>query len=333
MKYLKRLLFAIYLVVATCLLLEVSVRFWGYSAGQLYDPIYMPFSEEIPFVHKPNLLNARARGLTVINTDSLGLRSVIAGAQYAPKDNNEYRIAITGDSYTFGQGVKKTEETFCYVLEEMLNKRRSSKVRVLNFGASAYSVKEMAATLRERMLKVNPNMVVMAIIPGDLNLLRIGVVDRWGYNSDRQTSKLIDKDSYIRFLLRKVHLSYLLQDIYFQFFTKDWKNQNGAIHKGLPDSYKYILQFKENAEQHNLKYFIVILPILIEDKSTVTILSDLIIALKRDKVNFVNLETLSTEFTQDQFMASKFDNHPSAVVHKRIAESLSEPILRIMEDR
>src|SRR2546423_10613486 len=102
-RLLKKLLFALYLLVVTLTLLEIGVRLWGYSEHHLYDPIYMPFAaaqEEIPYVHQPNLSHARARGLAIINTDSLGLRSKTAGERYAPRQAHEYRIALVGDSVT-----------------------------------------------------------------------------------------------------------------------------------------------------------------------------------------------------------------------------------------
>ncbi len=65
-----------YLSLITFFILEIGVRLWGHSEPHIYDPIYRPFeqSEDIPYVHKPNLVQAHARGLAIINTDSLGLR-------------------------------------------------------------------------------------------------------------------------------------------------------------------------------------------------------------------------------------------------------------------
>ncbi|HVF42957.1 MAG TPA: hypothetical protein VM936_08105, partial [Pyrinomonadaceae bacterium] len=84
----KRLLFAAYLSAATLALLEVGVRVSGYSEHHLCDPIYARFGdapEEIPYVHRANLRAARGRGLSVVNTDSLGLRSAVSGETYAAR--------------------------------------------------------------------------------------------------------------------------------------------------------------------------------------------------------------------------------------------------------
>src|SRR4030095_7787816 len=150
----RKLLFALYLVAATTLLLEITVRLSGYSEHHLCDPIYLPYdrSADVPYIHKPKLVNARARGLAVINTDSLGLRSTTGEDRFGSRKDDDFRIAIVGDSVTFGEGVRETAQTYAQLLEDELNRRQTAfKVKVFNFAASAYSVKVMAATLAYRM--------------------------------------------------------------------------------------------------------------------------------------------------------------------------------------
>src|SRR3954454_19457076 len=136
-RVLKRLLLALYVLGATFALLEVGVRVSGYSEHHLCDPIYARFDDapvEIPYVHRPNLSGARGRGLSVVNTDSLGLRSTKAGESYGPRSAGEYRVAVVGDSVTFGEGVREASDTFAKILEDSLNQRQTgARVRVFNF--------------------------------------------------------------------------------------------------------------------------------------------------------------------------------------------------------
>lgn len=69
--------------------LEVVVRVWGYSERHIYDPIYTSYDRpaDIPYVHRPNLTQARARGLAAINADSLGLRAKIVGSMNYRQNN------------------------------------------------------------------------------------------------------------------------------------------------------------------------------------------------------------------------------------------------------
>ena len=321
----KKLLFALYLSVVVLALLEVGVRLSGYSERHLTDPIYMPFAaarEEIPYVHKPNLAGARARGLAVVNTDSLGLRSVTAGATYAPRRADEYRIAVVGDSVTFGEGVVRTEETFAQVLEDVLNRKQSAvKVRVFNFAASAYSVQVMAATLRHRMAEVEPNLVLMAIVPADFNLSRTPSVDAWGYLSDKKLSGFLPRDSSLRLYLRKIHTLYLLRDIIYPRLDRSEKAEDVLAAGGVPDSYSFVSEFRETAERRGLVYDVVLLPSLQSEFGSVPA------RLRRDGTSFVDLSTLRVEFTPEQFRAGRFDTHPSAAVHRRVGEALAEYVL------
>ena len=79
------------------------------------------------------------------------------------------RIAIVGDSVTFGEGIPNTADTFVKVMERILNEKQTAvKVRTFNYGVSAYSVKSMAASLRYRMFDIDPDLVVMAIMARSL---------------------------------------------------------------------------------------------------------------------------------------------------------------------
>jgi len=295
---------------------------WGISQPSIYDPIYTTFdrSEDIPYVHKPNLTQARARGLAIINTDSLGLRATTAGSLYGPKQSNEYRIAVIGDSCTFGEGVRETEDTFAQVLEVVLNQpQQSVKVKVFNYGVSAYSVKEMAATLQYRALDIQPDLVVMVIVPSDFNLSRTPTVDESGYLvSQMINQKKLSFVSHLGPVLRNIHLAYVLRNLGEAFFFKPVNVMQVLSRGEIPESYRFVRQFKETAEQRGISYTIVLLPLLGNSWGPVPD------QLARDHITYIDLSFLMNEFTKEEFMASRFDPHPSPAVHRRIGEELAK---------
>ena len=322
-RFFKVILFVIYLLIIIFTLLEIGVRFWGYSKRYIYDPIYMPFEKacDIPII-KPNLMNVRALGDIIINTDSLGLRSKIVGEKYDLKKSNEYRIAIIGDSVTFGYGIKRNEDIFPQVIEDILNQKQSIvKVKMFNYGVPSYSIKEMAATLKYRVSEVEPDLVLMAIIPEDFDLSRVSTIDKWGYFANKKRAGFISKNSFLKLIIRKIHLVYVLNDIRFRLFNKRWYIRDATLKDDLEESYKYIKQFKNILEEYKLPYTIVLLPDTIDSFG-----SCIIEKLEQDKVPFIDLSTVRNEFTLDQYIAMKYDLHPSARVHKRIGELLEEHI-------
>ena len=313
------ILYGGYLLLVTLFLLEIGVRMWGYSEHHIHDPIYELFepSEDIPYIHKPNLIHARARGLAVINTDSFGLRTKMSGAVYGPKQSHEYRIAIVGDSVTFGEGVAHTEDTYSQVLEDTLNQQQThSTVKVFNFGVSAYSVKQMSATLQYRMLDLQPDLVVMAIIPSDLDLNRTPIIDSAGYLVGQKIAFLLD--SPVREILRGIRLLYVLRDIGLRWLIPS-QYLDPLLSRGeIPDSYRYIRQFKETADQYGLSHLIVLLPRL-----ETNAWGPLPERLRQDAISYLDLSYLSKEFSREEYRASQFDGHASPAVHHRIGESVA----------
>ncbi|MFN2531105.1 MAG: SGNH/GDSL hydrolase family protein [Pyrinomonadaceae bacterium] len=316
----RKLILILFVVVATSLLLEVIVRISGYAERHICDPIYMPFSgsSEIPYVHKPGLINARARGLAVINTDELGLRVKSVRAVNENSGVREYRIALVGDSVTFGEGVEKNEDVYAQVMEDYLNRQQGLvKARVFNFAASAYNVAVMSATLEQRMLAVKPDVVLMAIIPNDLNLARTPSVDAYGNLSANTLSAFLSRDSRLRIPLRKIHLLYLIRDLLYPLLEKTESVEDILVRGQVPASYAYIRQFKTIADKNKLAYRIVLLP----SGSQYGRLAD---HLTADGISFIDLSDIRNQFSRDQFQASRWDPHPSALVHRRIGESLAE---------
>ena len=330
-----RLLTLVWVALATLAGLEIAVRIWGFSERHIYDSIYMPFErpEEIAYVHKPNLSQARARGLAIINTDSLGLRSKTTGTIHGPKPAGELRIALVGDSYTFGEGVVRTEDTFAQVLEDTLNQRQKGlRVKVFNFGASAYSVKEMAATLKLRTSAIEPDFVIMSIIPDDFNLPRTPWVDSSGHLLNGRLSTLTGPFEFARDTFRHVRLSYVAREILIRHVLTGGpaKAKDG---QKIPASYPYLLDFQREANRQNLGRVIVLLP------SGSRLWGILPAQLSRDQLPYLDLSPLKEQFTAAQYQASSFDGHPSAAVHRRIGVALADyleqnsPVLRAHSGR
>jgi len=323
-----RLGFAIYLVAASFALLEIGVRLSGYSERYMFDPIYTRFggSNDIPYVYKPNLENVLAMGGSVINTDSLGLRAKESGARYLPKLAGEYRIAIAGDSVTFGVGVAEVEDTFAEVLEKTLNSNQAAfRVQVFNYGVAAYSVKEMVATLQYRMLAIEPDLVILAIIAQDFDLDRVPGLSSEGYLINRKRAGLLPADSSIRSALRNVHSVYFLRDIAEQILASRGADAIPATAiEAHPNSYQYLVQFDKAAKEHRVASLVVLLPSLRGE------FGDVPKRLYLDNVTFLDLSALRNEFTHQTFMASRFDRHPSAAVHHRIGEALAEHVRTVL---
>jgi hypothetical protein len=167
------------------------------------------------------------------------------------------------------------------------------------------------------MVEIQPDMVVMAIIPQDFNLSRTPIIDKAGYLVDQRVSFLLD--SPVREVLRGVHLMHVLREIALPWLSPT-QNVGSLLSRGeIPDSYRYLQRFKETAEQHGLTYLILLLPRM-QEKAW----GPLPARLTQDGITYLDLSALSKEFTREQYMASRFDPHASPAVHQRIGESLAD---------
>jgi lysophospholipase L1-like esterase len=84
------------------------------------------------------------------------------------KRNGTYRIAVIGDSFTFGQGVE-SEDTYPKQLESLLNNGMiDGNYEVMNFGVISYNTFQEVKFLKNKALKYNPDLVIVGYLSNDI---------------------------------------------------------------------------------------------------------------------------------------------------------------------
>jgi lysophospholipase L1-like esterase len=144
-------------VVSVLVLLEASLRVWVHLApiGRLFA-LYRA-DEVTGFSLRPNLHQSVAIGAHfTADTNSRGLR----GAELRPKQPNERRILVLGDSFAYGFGVS-SQETFAARLEEKLG------VRVINAGVPGFGTAQELAFFERYADEIAPDVVVLQFFGND----------------------------------------------------------------------------------------------------------------------------------------------------------------------
>lgn len=105
-------------------------------------------------------------GESYIEINSDGLRD----KEYAiAKPKNTFRIAVLGDSFTLASQVAG-ESNYTSVLEKTLGKCQQfegKNIEVLNFGVDGYGTAQQLITLREKVGKYNPDLVIVSFFVGN----------------------------------------------------------------------------------------------------------------------------------------------------------------------
>ena len=93
------------------------------------------------------------------------------------KEPGACRILVLGDSLTMGLYIERTEDVFTSVLERTLAER-GRRAEVLNFGVSGYNTRQEVATLIEKGLEYEPDVVVLAYCLNDVEEMNGGIMTR-----------------------------------------------------------------------------------------------------------------------------------------------------------
>lgn len=82
------------------------------------------------------------------------------------KPAGTFRIVVLGDSIAAGLRVERYEETFPALLEELLRKAGVA-AEVINFGVSGYNTRQEVETLKDKGLRFDPDLVLLAYTLND----------------------------------------------------------------------------------------------------------------------------------------------------------------------
>jgi hypothetical protein len=131
----------------------------------------MPATHRLIEIHRPSEvygweLNPGVSGHGLlgerIDINSAGLRDV----EHAPESHGAFRIALVGDSFTFGMGVD-LEDTYGKQLEQRL-RSAGKPAEVASFGVVAYQLWQLVRVLQNKVAEFHPDLVVIAFFYDDL---------------------------------------------------------------------------------------------------------------------------------------------------------------------
>jgi lysophospholipase L1-like esterase len=199
-------------VVAALLAAELLVRLLG-AAPQVYVIRKGRFqlSQNPKIGYEPVPLSYHGQELSFYDyqgaSNSLGYRDVEHAVAKPP---GVYRIVVLGDSIAAGLRVDRFEDTFPPILQGLLN-ARGLHAEVLSFAVSGYNTQQEVETLKEKGLRYQPDLVLLAYSLGNRGRLDGDIMrtllaaerERQGVSGTRVNPHLVQSALY-RFLRFRV---------------------------------------------------------------------------------------------------------------------------------
>ena len=247
------------------------------------------------------------------------------------KPANTYRVAVIGDSVTYGMGVKRPN-IFADVLESMLDDKAGTRVEVLNFGVIAYNPFQVYTDLVNRVLKFSPDMVIYTFAPDDVETTPVVLEINGSYyiNFNRLEGwNLFNND--IHWALYR--LSSLYRFVYEQIVTLIIEREDIEEMTTNPSVAWSIVSKLASISQQNSADFLLVLspPLSSNDSATALFRYERDFDIVRQYASSAGLEVIDLgEIYSKQGDAIKIKEddyeHPNALGHRLIAERLARHI-------
>ena len=153
-------LYLFFLLLFSLAALEMGAR-WKYQKSYLAaniqkDPV---FHHLLP-PHSRGTMSSEGDFDDVFLTNNRGMRG--PGDYAYEKKDGVTRIAVMGDSFTFGVGVK-ADQTYSALLQKFLDGVQPGKYEVLNFGVSSYSPVLEYVYLKNELWRYRPDVLLLAL--------------------------------------------------------------------------------------------------------------------------------------------------------------------------
>jgi lysophospholipase L1-like esterase len=255
-----------------------------------------------------------------VRTNSFGFRGPEVRREKPP---GTYRVALLGDSFAFGWGVKE-DEIFARTLQDLLQAEllhrgtrtgqysginpELRKVEVLNFGVPGYSTFQEVALLKQTAMAFTPDVVIVYFVENDFGLPY--------FLDTRGDGPLEEATSFVKSVF------------------KNDNSENAELHRELvnmSDANRALLRLNKFLKQENLPGFLFLNP----GGNHSEMLKKLWAQRKLTKLRFVDLfsdfsQLVEAGHYERSALQLPDDPHPSALKHRLLAQLMAPYLAETM---
>lgn len=247
------------------------------------------------------------------------------------KPEGVYRIAILGDSFTFGDGIP-VEHRYTNILQAQLN-QSGGDFEVLNFGRPGASTREEIALLNEFIFPLSPDYILVQWLPNDFEDENF----RWGVAAnnlvgDRALHNKLFRNSALYFLLNNQWhaISREFDDdkiTYTDKLLEPFQNPGSEEYRRALQPMRELLTVLKNS---GTAYALLLHPLLRPDMHAMydmQPLHDAVAGICRElEATCFDLtpafQALGPEFSYEDLWVNRFDTHPNHFANDLVARQL-----------
>ncbi len=247
-----------------------------------------------------------------------------------PKPAGEFRIAVMGDSISFGGGIENVEDRFSNLLE--------TKLRADGLNATIYNL-GISGTGSEDQIKdfanfnhLNFDLLIWQYFlndiqpPGGGEGTQIITTNKDKFIPPPAVKWFTDRSFFIDWLYWRLSTKY--NRTFIDLLAADLRAYENEI--TLSRHQTLIKNFLHQAQKDQLPMIVILFPFLYQTPLTNQadiIYDDMLDFFKSQPVAAtINLKSLLRAYPSQQLMASRFDSHPNELVHRLAAEQLYQVI-------
>ncbi len=246
------------------------------------------------------------------------------------KPTNTMRIAVLGDSFSFGSGIKNVNLTYPKLLESELNDLNSiNNYEVLNFGIQGRNTEDEIKILEEKVLKYSPDLLILGYVFNDIE------------NVDKSVSeyKFMPVIPYFGIWIRNVLYSYMYTELKFNYILDTLGLKKNVV-KATLDQYNSEINKEYNnelfkklrgiAEKNDIRVVVVIFPGLIDFNNYPYNGVHEYLTETSSNNGFYVIDLFDTykSHSPESLQVNEYDSHPNELGHRLAAEKILEKLIQ-----
>ncbi len=243
---------------------------------------------------------------------------------------NDSSIFFIGDSFTAGDGIKKTNDRFSNIVKEKLLDSGKS-LHVINMGLQGADTKKEYETMVNfiNSTGIRPKFVVLQYFGNDIedvaNENGVKLPEVISYQKLNILVKNIIKRSYFLNYLYWLGSKQIDYNVYLKFIEEGYSNDS-IFHQHKQD----IQHFLDFTKTNNIPLLVVIFPFMNDlEFSKRVYINKLKNFFNENKVNYLDVSTLIEELSIKERIVNSSDGHASVYVNKLVGDVIYNKIFQV----